>query len=176
MTDPEPVRGAAEYQASLLDALGDDDPAEVQAATVATVRALIAEAGDDLRIRPEPSEWSVLECFGHMVDAELIVSARMRWIVSEDEPELVGYDQARWVDALRHGAGEPAALLDLFESLRRANLVMWAASSPAERARVGRHRERGRESYDLTFRLLAGHDRIHLAQARASLAAVRGNA
>jgi hypothetical protein len=174
MTDPDPVREAAAYQASLLAALGDDDPAEVQAATLVTVRALIADAGDDLRIRPEPSEWSVLECLGHVVDAELIVSARMRWIVSEDEPDLVGYDQARWVDALRHGGDEPAAILDLFEALRRANLDLWAASNPERRARVGLHRERGRESYDLTFRLLAGHDRIHLAQARATLAAVRG--
>jgi hypothetical protein len=34
---------------------------------------------------------------------------------------------------------------------------------------VGIHEERGPESYDLTFRLIAGHDRIHLAQARESL-------
>jgi hypothetical protein len=34
------------------------------------------------------------------------------------------------------------------------------------------HAERGPESYELTFRLIAGHDRFHLAQARRALAAV----
>jgi hypothetical protein len=43
----------------------------------------------------------------------------------------------------------------------------------ADRARVGIHRERGRESFDLSFRMLAGHDRVHMAQARAALETVR---
>ena len=53
----------------------------------------------------------------------------------------------------------------MFEALRAANIAMWRRSSPAERARVGMHRERGPESYDLMFRLIAGHDRVHLDQA-----------
>jgi hypothetical protein len=36
------------------------------------------------------------------------------------------------------------------------------------------HEERGPESFELTFRLAAGHDRFHLAQAERALAAVRG--
>jgi hypothetical protein len=173
MTSPDPVSDAAAYQASLLAALGDDDPAAVQAATPAAVRALLSEAGDDVRTRPEPGEWSVLECLGHIVDGEIVTTGRVRWILAEDEPELIGYDQAVWVEALRHRDDDPAALLDLFEALRRANLALWARATPAERGRVGLHRERGPESYDLVFRLLAGHDRIHMAQARAALAAVR---
>jgi hypothetical protein len=35
------------------------------------------------------------------------------------------------------------------------------------------HAERGPETYDLSFRMIAGHDRFHLAQARRALAAVR---
>jgi hypothetical protein len=42
----------------------------------------------------------------------------------------------------------------------------------ADRERFGVHRERGPESYALTFTLIAGHDRFHLAQARRALAAV----
>ena len=45
---PDPVAEAAAYQASLLAALGDDDPAEVQAGTVAAIRRLLAEAGPDV--------------------------------------------------------------------------------------------------------------------------------
>jgi hypothetical protein len=37
---------------------------------------------------------------------------------------------------------------------------------------VGIHAERGPESYDLTFRMLAGHDRFHLEQARRAISAL----
>jgi hypothetical protein len=174
MASPDPVREAKAYQQSLLDALGSDDPAEAQASTPGRIRRLIADAGADLRTRPEPSEWSVLECIGHVVDGELVSSGRYRWIVAHDEPELVGYDQDRWVDRLAHGADDPDQLLALFEALRAANLAMWRRSTPEERTRIGLHRERGPESYDLTFRLIAGHDRVHLDQADRALAAVRG--
>lgn len=169
----DPVATPSAYQQSLLAALGDDDPAEVQRATLAEVRALIDEAGDALRIEPEPGEWSVIECVGHLVDGEIVVAGRLRWILAEDEPDIVGYDQALWVARLHHRDDDPAALLDTFAGLRRANLELWARTPEADRARVGHHRERGPESFELTFRLLAGHDRVHLAQARAALGLAR---
>jgi hypothetical protein len=104
-----------------------------------------------------------------MVDAEVVVSARYRFIVAHDEPPLIGYDQDRWVQGLNHNDDDPSALLDQFEAMRLANVSMWRRASPNERSRVGIHEERGPESYDLTFRLIGGHDRIHLAQARESL-------
>src|SRR4051812_31039811 len=159
----------------LLGWLGADDPAEVQATTPARAAALIRDAGELLRERPAPDQWSVLECLGHLVDGELVVSGRARWILAEDEPDLVGYDQDRWVDQL-HKADDPAELLAVFGALRTVNLRLWHASSPAARGRVGIHRERGPESYELTFRLLAGHDRNHLDQAERTLAAIRERA
>ena len=114
----------------------------------------------------------MLECLGHALDAELVVSGRYRWIVAHDEPPLIGYDQDLWVDRLHHGQDDPEALLETWEALRRANLALWARSTEQERARVGLHAERGPESYDLTFRLMAGHDRFHLDQARRALAAL----
>jgi hypothetical protein len=36
------------------------------------------------------------------------------------------------------------------------------------------HAERGPESFELLFRMLAGHDRFHMAQARRALDAVAG--
>ena len=173
MTTPDPIAEAAAYQRHLLDALGDDDPAIAQASTPASARQLVADAGAHLRTVPEPGEWSVLECIGHIVDAELVVAGRFRWILAHDEPELIGYDQDLWVSALGHRDDDPATLLALFEALRAANLELWRRTPHADRARVGIHRERGRESFDLSFRMLAGHDRVHMAQARATLETVR---
>jgi DinB superfamily len=173
VTSPDPVTQAKAYQQSLLAALGDDDPADAQATTPDRIRRLIAAAGPDLRTKPAPREWSVLECIGHVTDAETVMSARYRWVLAHDEPELVGYDQDLWVDGLRHNADDPVELLAVFEALRTANLALWRRSSPEQRARVGLHRERGPESYELMFRLLGGHDRVHLDQADRALAAVR---
>jgi hypothetical protein len=173
VTSPDPVREAEAYRRSLLAALGDDDPAAAQAETAAALRALVAEAGPVLRVRPEPGEWSALECIGHITDGELVVAGRYRWILAEDAPAIVGYDQALWVAGLRHNDDDVEDLLDLFEALRTSNIELWSRASPEDRARVGMHSERGPESLDLTFRLAAGHDRIHLAQARRALEAAR---
>ena len=169
---PDPVSQATEYQDYLVGLVGDEDPAEVQRATPAAWRSIVERSGELLAVRPEPGEWSVLECLGHAADAELVASARYRWILAHNEPPLIGYDQDLWVDRLHHGQDDPEALLETFEALRRANLALWARSSDEDRARVGIHSERGPESYDLTFRMLAGHDRFHLDQARRALAAL----
>ena len=157
----------------LLEALGDDDPAEVQATTPATLRALLAEAGDDLRTQPSPGEWSVLECVGHILDGELVMAARYRWVLAQDEPQIVGYDQALWVERLRHGSDDrPSSSGSSSRSGRRTSRC-GARTTEIDRARIGVHSERGTESFDLMVRMLGGHDRVHLAQARAALAAVR---
>ena len=170
---PDPVSDPTGYQQHLLGLLGEDDPAEVQSSSPAAWRALLDEAGDRVRARPEPGEWSVLDCLAHAADAEVVYAGRYRWIVAHDEPPLIGYDQALWVDQLHHGRDESAEeLLATLEALREANLALWRRSTATERARFGVHAERGPESFDLSFRLIAGHDRFHLAQARRALDAV----
>jgi hypothetical protein len=171
-TPPDPVSQAAAYQQMLLSALGDDDPAEVQSRGPADARALVVDAGADLRTRPAPREWSALLCVAHLADAEVVMAGRYRWVLAHDQPELIGYDQDLWVDRL-HGDDDPEDLLGPFAAVRASNVALWRASSDADRARVGVHRERGEESFDLMFRMLAGHDRVHLAQARRALDAVR---
>jgi hypothetical protein len=163
LTDPKG------YQRHLLGLLGDDDPGVAQAETPGKLRALVAEAGELLAARPEPGEWSVYGCLAHVADAELVMSGRYRFILAHDEPPLIGYDQDLWVDRLHGDEGEVDAMLDLFEALRVANLALWASTSETDRARVGQHAERGPESLDLSFRMIAGHDRFHIAQARRAL-------
>ena len=172
----DPVAQASEYQALLLGLLGEDDAAEAQGATPATLRALFADAGPLLRSRPEESEWSVFECAAHIVDAEIVYSGRYRWILAHEQPDLPGYDQDLWVDALHaSGASTPEELFSIFEPLRAANIALWHRTSVADRARYGMHRERGPESFELSFKLIAGHDRFHTDQARRALEQLRAS-
>jgi len=172
-SSPDPVADPQGYQRHLLSLLGDDDPAVVQHATPGAWHTMVDLAGERLHDVPAEGEWSVYGCLAHAVDAEIVMSGRYRWVLAHDEPEIVGYDQDLWVARL-HGDREPpaAALLALFAALREANLALWRRSSDEDRARIGVHTERGPESYDLAFRMIAGHDRFHLRQARETLAAV----
>jgi hypothetical protein len=172
----DPVAQANEYQALLLSLLADDDAADVQAATPGTLRALFTEAGEALRVRPEQREWSVFECAAHIVDAEIVYSGRYRWILAHDRPDLPGYDQDLWVDSLHAGGqSSPQELFSIFEPLRAANIALWERTGEPDRARYGMHRERGPESFELSFKLIAGHDRFHMDQALRALKQVRAS-
>ena len=172
--DVDPVARADEYRRMLLGGLGDRDPAEVQARLPDELEQVVAEAGPNLRARPAPGEWSAAEILGHLVDAEIVLAGRYRWILAHDEPPLVGYDQDLWVDRLGHQDDDPAEMLALLNALVRSHLQLWAKSSESDRARVGIHAERGPESFDLSFRMLAGHGLFHLAQMRRTLEQVAG--
>jgi hypothetical protein len=176
VTSPDPVAAPSEYQAMLLALLGVDDPLLAQAATLPSLRAVLTEVPAVIRERPEPVEWSILEVAGHILDAEIVCSGRYRFILAHDKPRLPGYDQDLWVDRLRHNEDDPADLLAQFTAIRAANLALWQRTPVTERDRFGLHEERGPESYELTFRLIAGHDRFHLDQARRTLATVRTRA
>jgi DinB superfamily len=170
---PDPVAAPSEYQQLMLSLVGQDDPASVQEATPGAVRARVATAATDLRAQPAQGEWSVLELVGHLADAELVMAGRYRWVLAHDEPAIAGSDQDRWVERLRHNQDDPDELLALFAAVRLANLALWRRTPARDRQRVGIHSERGRESFDLMFRMLAGHDRFHLAQMDRTLEAIR---
>jgi hypothetical protein len=168
----DPVGQPNEYQQLLLRYLGDQDPAEVQARTPDVLAELVERAGDALRTRPAEGEWSVMELLGHVFDAEIVMAGRYRWVIAHDEPPLAGYDQDLWVSRLRHNDAQPEELLSVFRVLRSANIALWVGSTPQQRARVGMHSERGPESFDLSFRMMAGHDLFHIEQANQTLSAV----
>jgi hypothetical protein len=169
MSDEE----AEAHRQGMLDALGRDDPLEVQAGEVALWRRLLEAAGANMRTRPAEDEWSALECLGHMCDSEMVTSVRYRCILAEDEPPLQAWDQDAWAARLDHAHDDPAMLLDLLGGLRNANLNLWDRTLPEDRERCGVHAERGFESFELLFRLQAGHGRVHHTQAERAIAEVR---
>ena len=82
--------------------LGDDDPGGGQASTPPTLRQFAAESGPYLPLRPSLRNGLRSNASPTSSDAEIVMSARYRWVLAQDEPPLIGYDQDRWVDGL-HG-------------------------------------------------------------------------
>jgi hypothetical protein len=166
----DPVTEFEEYRQELLAMLGSDDPVEVLRATLEEVPRLVAGASTDaLNRSPAPGEWSPRDVLNHLADSDLIVCTRVRMIVTQDRPAVVGYNQEAWTSRFGGLDPDPLDTVDRWQALRRANLRMYDSLSPDEWQRVGVHSERGEESARLNVELQAGHDRMHLDQFRRTL-------
>jgi hypothetical protein len=166
----DPVTEFETYRQELLGLLGNRDPVGVLQASLDEVARMVDQVSpEQLERRPAAGEWSPREVLSHLADSDLVHAVRVRMIVTQDQPTLVGYDQEAWT--ARFGGLDPDALatVERWKSLRLANLRLYASLSAAEWERVGLHTERGPESVRLHVQLLAGHDRAHLDQIRRGL-------
>jgi hypothetical protein len=163
----------APYQQKLMGLLGDRDPIAVMGET-ADVLAKIIERhpAKALRTRPFPGKWTPNEIIGHLSDSEWVYGYRIRLILCEEKPTILGMDQDLWVAGQKHNDREPADLLTMFRNLRASNLALWRKMGPAELARCGMHNERGLESLGLMLRMNAGHDLSHIDQITRYLSAI----
>lgn len=163
------------YRDMELAMLGARDPAEVQSETPRRVEELMEHAGSRWHRSPGPDDWSAQQLLAHFVDIEIIFSGRYRWILAHDKPPLIGFDQTLWMEHLHHTDEDSDDLMAAFQALRKLNVGLWTRASPAERARAAIHPERGEESFDVCFRMVAGHDLLHLDQMAQSITEADGN-
>ncbi len=163
------------YQEKLSGLSGGRNPIDVLAQTPEVLAKIVADhSAAEMRTRPFEGKWTPLEVLGHLADSEWVFGYRIRTILCDERPRIIGMDQERWVARLRHNDAEPAEVLRMFTELRRFNLVLWRRMTAADLERCGEHAERGPESLGLMLRMEAGHDLSHIDQIRRYLAAVRG--
>ena len=156
---------AQAYTQAIIELLGSRDPMEVLRDTPRALRQAIEGMSAAHLSAPEvPGKWSVTQVLQHLADSELVWGFRLRMVLAADRPPLTGYDQDRWAERFDYAKADPAEALDVFTTLRRANLRMLSGMSEADLGRVGLHSERGEESVAHMIRLDAGHDLLHLRQ------------
>ena len=162
------------YREKLFKLLGDRNPFEVLAQTATTLAEIVDKHSAALFLaRPFEGKWTPNEVIGHLTDSEWVYGYRLRLILCEDDPTILGTNQDLWVEGLRHNKSEPSELVEVFRVLRQFNLTLWRRTSSADLERTSQHNERGRESLGAMLRLLAGHDLSHLDQIRRYIQAVR---
>jgi len=176
MTFANPAGAAAAaaqtYVRALLDLLGDHDPLEIAAQLLPWLERRTAGLDDaTLRRAEAPGKWSTVEVIQHLADAEVVLAWRTRQILTVDRPEVHGYDQDAWARTLGYAAMPLDVALAQLRGVRASNLRLWRSLTPAQRARVGLHSERGAESLDLLIRMTGGHDLVHRRQIDRVLAA-----
>lgn len=166
---------AAAYIEAILDLLGDQDPLAVLASTPAELRRLVEDLSAEEVSRPETEgKWSATEVMQHMADSELVWGWRLRRVLAEDRPSLVGFDQDLWASRLRYASANVGRAQAMFEALRAVHLAMLEAAGEEDLTRFGVHVERGEESVAHMMRLYAGHDLVHRRQLARIRTAVRG--
>ncbi|HST12134.1 MAG TPA: DinB family protein [Terriglobales bacterium] len=162
------------YRERMFDLVGQRNPLEVLAQTASTLSAIVNKhSATVLRARPFEGKWTPNEIIGHLTDSEWVYGYRLRLILCEDNPTILGTVQDSWVAGLRHNEREPSEHLEIFRTLRLLNLEVWNRMSPADLERCGQHNERGAESLEVMLRLLAGHDLSHLGQLTRYIQAVQ---
>jgi hypothetical protein len=153
------------YRERLFNLLGDRNPLEVMAQTASALAGIVGKHPVAvLRSRPFAGKWTPNEIIGHLTDSEWVYGYRLRLILCEDNPTMLGTKQDAWVAGLRYNEDEPSELVEIFRMLRQFNLAVWRRTSPTDLERTGQHNERGPESLGVMLRLLAGHDLSHLDQ------------
>jgi len=122
---------------------------------------------DELRRRPSPDEWSVLEVCCHLRDYAEIEGQRVRRLVEESEPALASYDQ----EALARERDYPG---DDIRRVRTALRAFWGGLAyqlegltDEQWERAGTHSEIGRVTVRSRAERQAAHAEEHLAQLRA---------
>ena len=162
------------YREKMFKLLGDQNPLEVLAQTASTLDDIVRKhSATVLRTRPFERKWTPNEVIGHLADSEWVYGYRLRLILCEDNPTILGMDQDLWVSGQRHNEREPSELVEMFRTMRQFNMVLWKRMSPADLKRTGQHNKRGPESMGVMLRMQAGHDLSHLDQITRYIQAVR---
>src|SRR5207342_2347412 len=66
--------------------------------------ALNLVPAEALKWRPGPGKWSVHQVVVHCADSETNSHMRVRYLLGEASPTIIGYDQDRWVDEMDYDA------------------------------------------------------------------------
>jgi len=124
-----------------------------------------------LQWRPAAGKWSVHEIVCHCADSETISSTRIRFLVGEEQPTILGYDQDRWVQRLDYHALSLALALRQVEQVRAWTSELVRHLPDSAWARTGTHTESGAYSAAKWLAIYAEHLEVHARQIERNLAA-----
>lgn len=121
--------------------------------------------------RPGEGKWSAHEVVVHCADSETYSAIRIRLLLAEAEPLIVGYDENVWAKRFDYHATDPDLALRLVETVRTHTSAMLARLPEEAWGRMGRHSHSGPYGTDDWLRSYGEHLEVHAAQIRRNLAA-----
>jgi hypothetical protein len=117
---------------------------------------------DDLLALPVPGRWSTQQVVIHLMDSDLIAADRMKRIIAEDNPTLIGYDESKFAKNLHYDDQSADDAVKIFD-MNRKMLAGVLRKLPDEAfARTGMHNERGKVTLGDQVRGYVNHLEHHL--------------
>jgi hypothetical protein len=136
------------------------------------IRSALARTPEEARQwRPEAGRWSVHEVVVHCADSEANSALRLRYLLAEKEPVIIGYDQEAWARVFDYHSEPLEPALAAVEAARGRTVPLLRRLTDADWAKEGRHTESGRYTVEEWLRIYAAHLEGHAAQIERNLAA-----
>jgi uncharacterized damage-inducible protein DinB len=110
-----------------------------------------------LKARPIAGQWSTQEVVCHLCDFEPVYADRMKRVIAEDNPSLLGADQNRFATRLAYQDRDVAEELDLMEQVRRQMARILRTLPEDALKRAGLHNERGPHTLEQLLTTIIGH-------------------
>ena len=150
------------YYEHYVSLVADDDILDTLTAQPAKLQDLftaIPEAKGEFRYAD--GKWSVKELLGHLIDGERMFAYRLFRISRGDETPIEGFEQDGYIENAYSNGRSFADLLEEFNLLRRANMLLFNNMNEAAWARVGTANN-ARISVRALAYIMAGHIEHHL--------------
>lgn len=152
----------AEYYGRYVAAVPDGpiiESLEAQGRETAEVLAQVAETGGGFRYAP--GKWSLKEVVGHVIDSERMFAMRALAFARKDPAALPPFDENEYAAESGADARTVSELLEEFEGVRRASVLLFRGLGPDAWSRRGIANEREFSVRGLAW-IIAGHSVHHL--------------
>ncbi|HYB70986.1 MAG TPA: DinB family protein [Candidatus Bathyarchaeia archaeon] len=143
-----------------------DGPARLEAAWAAVPAAA-------RQWRPAAGEWSAHEVVCHCADSETNAAARIRYLVCEPHPVVLGYAESVWAAELDYHGHPVEPALAAVRAVRAHTTALIRRLPEAAWRREGRHTESGRYTAFDWLTIYADHLENHARQIEANMTAWR---
>ena len=138
----------------------------------ARLKAALAKVpAEAMKWRPGKGKWSVHEVVCHCGDSEANGALRIRYLVAEKDPLIVGYDQARWAEVFEYHDAPIEPALATVEAVRANTAALLKRLPEKVWSVTGRHTESGSYTAEDWLGIYAEHLEKHSGQIERNLAA-----
>ena len=120
-------------------------------------QAVAGMSREQIVARPIAGKWSTLECVVHLADFEPVYVDRMKRVIAEDGPTLVGADEKKFSAALFYHDRELQEELTIVEVSRNHMARILKKLPDSALQRVGNHTERGPVTLEKLLTTIIGH-------------------
>lgn len=132
--------------------------------TPGKLRRMVSDLSDDiLDTRYRPGGWTVRQVIHHLPDSHMNSYVRFKLGLTEDNPEIKTYDEAKWAELDDARSTPVETSLVMLESLHRRWAILLKGMSPREFKRTVKHPEWGNIRLDVMLAIYDWHCRHHLA-------------